>query len=110
MMGVMVDRTQADAARSAPRRRTRIVQLALCAALVLATAAPLACGDDANAICSKIYDECSGALVDDQGGSISEEACIRQLDDLASEQPETVQRIASCVAESACDGLATCFQ
>ncbi len=79
-------------------------------ALTLAMALPSACGDDSNAICNKIYDECAGALVDDQGGSISREACIRQLDDLASEQPETVRRIASCVAENACDALAGCFQ
>jgi hypothetical protein len=90
--------------------RRRIVQFTLLVALGLFCVAGLACSDDSNEICNKIYDECAGALVDDQGGSISQEACIRQLDDLAGEQPETVQRIAGCVAQSACEALATCFQ
>ena len=83
--------------------------LLLTAILLLLFGSVTACGGDANEICQKIYGECGGALVDDQGGSISQETCIRQLDDLAGEQPERVQRLATCVAETACESLDSCF-
>lgn len=99
-----------DGAMSGQRPKTnrRIARLAL--AGLLALALPLGCSGQANEICNRIYDDCGGALVDDQGASISREACVRLFEERAQEDAAKVQAIADCVAQTDCsEALTTCF-
>lgn len=90
-------------------RGHELASLALVALLVL-SGGLLGCSGEANEICNKIYDDCAGAIVDEQGASISREACVRLFEERASENAEAVQTIAHCVANTSCsEDLKACF-
>lgn len=93
----------------AQRCRRKIASLGLVALLVFGGGL-LGCSGEANEICNKIYDDCAGAIVDEQGASISREACVRLFEERAAEDAAAVQLIADCVASTSCsEDLSACF-
>ncbi len=99
-----------DKARRGTGLRPTACRIVLGIALALFTISIAACAGDSNEICDKIYGDCAGALVDDQGRSISREACVRHFDRLMTDQSEVVAEAAECVKKTTCAELSICFK
>ncbi|MBW2734243.1 MAG: hypothetical protein JRH20_17785, partial [Deltaproteobacteria bacterium] len=67
------------------------------------------CGGDTDEACAKIYETCHGALLNEDGTSLSEESCIRKMDALSRSDASRAESLFQCLADTACDGLAGCF-
>lgn len=67
------------------------------------------CQNESNAICDKIYEDCSGALVDEQGRSISALSCVSYFEEKEKDEPGLFNVFSDCIQNSSCEELSSCF-